>query len=305
MHFLAPYRPASFSHRDAAHLLTRAQFGASPAEIDAAVDAGLPATLERLLNPDAAPAPTSSFAEIDALLRESALAAGALDRLKAWALHRMLYSPTPLVEKMTLFWHNHFATSTAKVNSVPHMAAQNDLLRKHALGRFGDLLHGMARDTAMLVWLDGRANRKRAPNENFAREVMELFSLGVGNYTETDIKEAARAFTGWQLRYEQFYFDASQHDPGPKTLFGKTGAFQGNDVVDLCLAQPACPRYLAAKLCRFFVAEKPAPELTAAVAASLRRHDLAVAPVLRELLGSESFFAPAARHAVLKSPLDY
>jgi uncharacterized protein (DUF1800 family) len=216
----------------------------------------------------------------------------------------MLNSANPLVEKMSLLWHSHFATSNAKVQSVPHMAAQNDLIRTHALGGFRQLLHGMARDVAMLVWLDGNANRKRQPNENFAREVMELFSLDVGHYTEQDIKEAARAFSGWQVRDGKFWFNPLQHDSGNKTVFGKTGNLDGDDVVDLCLAQEACPRFLAFKILRTFVVPSPDAGLIDGLAQRIRFHDYAIAPVLRELFGSQLFFSPESRNAIIKSPVE-
>src|SRR5436305_94915 len=182
-----PQAGGGWSRREAAHLLSRAQYGATSEDLARAEAAGLEKTLDRLLIPQPEPA---SFQSAEILLRRTAFDTGSIADLKAWWLYRMLNSANPLVEKMALFWHNHFATSNAKVQSVPHMAAQNDLIRRHATGSFRELLHGMARDVAMLIWLDGSANRKRQPNENFAREVMELFSLDVGHYTEQDIKEA-------------------------------------------------------------------------------------------------------------------
>lgn len=229
---------------------------------------------------------------------------GSIADLKAWWLYRLLNSANPLAEKMSIFWHSHFATSNAKVQSVPNMAAQNDLIRQHAVGSFRKLLHGIARDVAMLVWLDGNANRKRQPNENFAREVMELFSLDVGNYTEQDIKEAARAFSGWQLREGKFWFNALQHHSGNKTVFGKSGNLDGDDIVDLCLAQEACPRFLARKLLRTFVVPEPDADLIDGLAQRFRFHDFAMSTVLRELFASQLFFSPAARNAIIKSPIE-
>jgi uncharacterized protein (DUF1800 family) len=149
------------------------------------------------------------------------------DQLRGWWVYCMLHGGHPLREKLTLFWHNHFATSIAKVRRTATMLQQNQLLRTHALGRFGPFLHAMGKDAAMLVWLDSNSNVKGAPNENYAREVMELFSLGVGNYTEKDIREAARAFTGWHTDGYGFKFNPAQHDAGPKTIFGKTGNWDG------------------------------------------------------------------------------
>jgi uncharacterized protein (DUF1800 family) len=301
---LTPYdaaREGAWSSLEAAHLLARAQFGFTPKELDRATTEGLNATVERLL---ATQAESTEYQQAEAALRKTSLATGEISDLKVWWLYRMWSSANPLNEKLTVLWHNHFATSNAKVRSVPQMLAQNDLMRAHALGDFKQLLHGMAVDTAMLVWLDGNANRKRHPNENFAREIMELFALGVGNYTEKDIQEAARSFSGWHVREGAFWFNRLQHDDSPKTVFGKTGNFDGAQIVDLCLAQPACPRFLAMKLLKTFVLANPTGEIIDVVATRLRHHNLNFAPVMRELLTSQLFFDAAHRRAVIKSPLD-
>ncbi len=150
-------------------------------------------------------------------------------------MYRMLYSPHPFLEKLTLFWHNHFATSGAKVRNGGLMERQIDFLRSHALAKFGETLDGITFDPAMLVWLDAASNRRGRPNENYARELMELFSLGVGNYTERDIQEAARALTGWSANGNTAQFLEREFDPGQKTIFGKTGPFGAKDAVRLCL----------------------------------------------------------------------
>jgi len=301
---LRPYDPQAhggWTRADATHLLWRTQYGATQAEIEEACSAGLQKTLDRrvTVQPESA-----KFQAAEQLLRRTAFDTGSIGDLKAWWLYRMLNSANPLVEKMALMWHSHFATSNSKVNSVPQMAAQNDLIRTYATGSFRKLLHGMARDVAMLVWLDGTANRKRQPNENFAREVMELFSLDVGHYTERDIKEAARAFSGWQVRDGKFWFNPLQHDSGNKTVFGKTGDFDGDQIVDLCLAQEACPRFLAYKILRAFVVGAPDAGLIDALAQRIRFHDFEMTPVLRELFGSEVFFSPESRQAIIKSPVE-
>lgn len=300
---LKPHQPGpgGWTRREATHLLWRTQLGATHAEIEAATTTGLEKTLERLTTPQPE---SESFVSADTLLRRTAFDTGGIADLKAWWLYRMLNSVNPLVEKMSLVWHSHFATSNAKVQSVPYMADQNDLIRRHATGNFRPLLRGMARDVAMLVWLDGNANRKRQPNENFAREVMELFSLDVGNYTEHDIKEAARAFSGWQVREGKFWFNELQHDTGTKTVFGTSGNLNGDDVIDLCLTQPACPRFLARKLLRAFVIPTPPAELVDGLAERIRHHDFEMAPVLRELLSSRVFFSPEARSALIKGPVE-
>ncbi|HWB04694.1 MAG TPA: DUF1800 domain-containing protein [Verrucomicrobiales bacterium] len=304
MNPLAPYdsRQQGWTRRDAAHLLWRTQCGASEAEVARALIEGLEKTLDRLLTP---PAEDASFAETAALLRQTAGDADDIDQLKTWWLYRMTEGPSPLTEKMCLFWHNHFATSNVKVRSAKHMAAQNDLFRTHALGDFKALLAGIARDVAMLIWLDGNANRHRSPNENFARELMELFTLGVGHYSEADIREAARAFTGWHVRKDEFWFNRLQHDTGGKKVFGSSGNFDGDEVLRLCLAHDACPRFLALKLLREFVVPSPGESEIAALAASIRAHDFQMRPVLRELLGSQLFFSAAARHSLIKSPVQF
>ena len=301
---LAPFESAGeagWTVRHAAHLLGRAQFGYTPNELHRAATQGLDATVAQLLTPQPE---SAEFQQADAALRKTAFATSEINDLKIWWLYRMWSSANPLAEKMALFWHNHFATSNAKVQSVPQMQAQNDLIRAQGLGDFKQLLHGMSRDTAMLVWLDGNANRKRHPNENFAREIMELFALGVGNYTEKDIQEAARAFSGWHVREGAFWFNRLQHDESPKTVFGKTDNFDGSAIVDLCLKQPACPRFLAMKLLKTFVCPEPTAAMIDAVAGRIQLHDFNMSPVLKELFSSRLFFDPAHQRSVIKSPLD-
>jgi len=300
---LQPYDSKSqgWTRQEATHLLWRTQFGASFEEIGQAADDGLEKTLDRLLTPQAE---SAEFESANRLLRQNAFDTGNIDNLKAWWLYRMLNSANPLVEKMTLFWHNHFATSNAKVQSVEHMAVQNDLIRRAAVGNFRELLSGMTRDVAMLIWLDGNANRKRHANENFAREVMELFSLDVGNYTEIDIQEAARAFTGWHVREDQFWFNKRQHDVGEKTVFGKTGNFNGDDIIKLCLDQAACPEFLATKMLHSFVMPNPDKKAIGRLAGRIHALEFQMTPVLRELFGSRLFFDAASRNSLIKSPLE-
>ncbi len=300
---LAPFDVATsgWTRRHAAHLLWRAQHGATDAEVTRAHEEGLPATLDRLLSPQPE---TSEFTAADATLAQLAADSGDIGDLKAWWAHRIVRTANPLVEKMTLFWHNPFATSNTKVDSVPRMTAQNDTLRTHAVGSFRELLGAMTRDVAMLVWLDGNANRRRQPNENFARELLELFALGVGNYTERDIQEAARAFTGGHVRQEKFWFNARQHDEGAKQVFGASGNFDGGEIIDLCLAQPSCACFLATKLLRQFVMPLPPDQSIDALAAKLREQDYQLAPALRTLFASELFFSAAAERSIIKSPAD-
>ncbi|MEX0704459.1 MAG: DUF1800 domain-containing protein [Planctomycetales bacterium] len=230
-----------------------------------------------------------------------------VEKLQGWWLYRMFHTPHPLRERLTLFWHDHFATSIAKVASMPAMLAQNRLLRRHALGRFGPLLHDVSHDPAMIVWLDTNKNVKGRPNENYARELMELFSLGVGNYSERDIREAARAFTGWGAAGGEFLFNDALHDDGEKTVLGRTGEWAGDDVVRIVLEQPACPRFLARKLFREFVSEAgPLPDaLVEPLARRLRETDFDLADCLGIILRSRIFFSDDAYRARIKGPVEY
>src|SRR5687767_4959895 len=195
----APYEPAGpggWSRRLAAHLYRRAGFSAGSAELDEAVKLGPALAVERLFRPEGGGA-ASEFEQTSEMLAARTAATGDPQQLAAWWLHRMRNTPDPLREKLTLFWHGHFATSAAKVEKPALMLAQNEMLRRHSAGRFGEMVKSVSRDPAMLIYLDSTSNRRIRPNENYARELLELFCLGVGNYTEADIKELARAFTGW------------------------------------------------------------------------------------------------------------
>lgn len=311
------WQPAQLNQwdlRQAAHLYRRAAFGFPP--LDSAQPAW-PALRERVkLGPEGCldellgkPQDSGSPAQMDLLLDqvgERIAREGELPKLQGWWLYRMLYSPRPLEERATLLWHNHFATSTAKVEKLPLMLQQNQLIRRHALGHFPDLLTAMGRDPAMIIWLDSNKNVKGRPNENYAREVMELFSLGVGNYTEHDIREAARALTGFTLRGDQFHFDPALHDDSPKTIFGQSGNFGGDDVARLVLDQPAAAMFIAGKLFREFVADQaPPPALLEPLAGQLRETNFDIHQALSTLLRSQLFFSPAAYRARVKSPVEY
>ena len=189
-------------------------------------------------------------------------------RLATWWGERMLTTRRPLEEKLTLFWHGHFATGAGKVRDARMMHRQNEMLRANAAGNFRDLLVGILTDPAMLVYLDNGENRKDHPNENFGRELLELFTMGVGNYTERDIREASRAFTGWTNDGVEFRFDADNHDFGEKTFLGRTGAFDGEDIIDIILETPVTAEFIAGKLYRFLVRE----ELDAGHPRRPRRH---------------------------------
>jgi uncharacterized protein (DUF1800 family) len=218
----------------------------------------------------------------------------------------MLASPSPLTERMTLFWHNHFATSQQKVRMGQLMYRQNVLLRREALGNFATLLHAVARDPAMLVYLDNAGSRAAAPNENFAREVMELFTLGEGRYGERDVKEAARAFTGWSLDRESLEFvdRRAWHDAGQKTVLGRSGRFDGDAVIDLLLARPETAELIAAKLWREFVSPRPDAAEVQRWAQRFRDARYEVKPLIETILVSDAFWAQGNRASLIKSPVD-
>jgi uncharacterized protein (DUF1800 family) len=301
-----PYSPsakAPWDVRRVGHLFRRAAFGPSAADLDAGLKAGPAKTVARLF---AGGPKLDEFERSMKPLADAIARANADNNLAAWWLTRMLYSPHPLAEKVTLFWHNHFATSNAKVQNARYMLAQYDLLRKNALGSFAAMLTGMSADQAMLVWLDGRGSKKGSPNENYARELMELFSLGIGHYTEKDIREAARAFTGWEVG-SAARFTPGDHDAGEKTVLGKKGKWKPDDIVRICLDQPACPRFLCEKLFRFFVSDTlPATrELLEPLAVAYKKSDYDTGALVKTILSSNLFFSEDAYRTKVKSPVDF
>jgi uncharacterized protein (DUF1800 family) len=226
------------------------------------------------------------------------------NRLAYWWANRMLATNRPLEEKLALFWHGHFATSEDKVRDYRKMLRQLELFQRHAAGNVRDLLIGVAQDPAMLAFLDAGVNVKGAPNENFAREIMELFTMGVGHYTEADIREAARAFTGWNFRDLTFVVNRDQHDDGDKHVLGRTGRFDGVGVIDIILEQPVTADFVAGKLYRYFVREDPSPALRTRLGAVLRDHGYELAPLLRTIFLSRDFYSPASYAAHIKSPVE-
>jgi uncharacterized protein (DUF1800 family) len=229
--------------------------------------------------------------------------------MRAWWAGEMLRAPTAqdaLRERMTLFWHNHFVSSQQKVKSGTLMLRQNEILRRNALGNFSTMLHAVSKDPAMLIYLDGASNRKANPNENFAREVMELFTLGEGHYTEQDIKEAARAFTGWSFAPEsgQFIWRPAIHDFNEKLVLGRRGNFDGDAVLDILLAQPATAQFVASKLWREFISPTPDPAEIRKIAAALRSAGYEIRPALRAIFLSDAFWSPLNRGSLTKAPVD-
>ncbi len=295
-----PTKSRPWDRAAAASLLRRAGFCPSRQELSDAVSLGPSDTVDRLIDePERSP----RALELDGLA--SAMASrGDVAALRGWWLLRMRHTSRPLAARLSVFWHNHFATSHEKVRDAGLMALHLRTIERAAFGGFGALLLAMARDPAMIVWLDGEQNVKGRPNENFARELFELFALGVGNYTEPDIREAARAFTGWRQRAGRFEFSISRHDDGPKTVFGQTGAFGGEDIVRLTLAQPAASKFLAGKLAAEFVCPDPPRELCAALADVLRETGFGVAAALRIVLKSRAMHEPTLRGRRIKSPIE-
>jgi uncharacterized protein (DUF1800 family) len=296
-----------------AHLHRRAGFGATWVELQRDLKAGPRASVDRLLAP---PKPTEDEKATLQGLRKGALDSADVERLKAWWLYRMLFGNDPLAEKMTLFWHGHFATSNAKVDDLALMLRQNDLFRQHALGSFEDLLGGVIGDGAMLIWLDGANSPKEKPNENFAREFLELFSLGIGHYTEKDVKEAARAFTGWWSRGrrrlgfgprpEPPTFHPAAFDAGTKTFLKQTGKWKAGDVVRITLEQPACATFLCRKLYRYLVSESEPPAgLIEPLAERLRKGKYSIRVVVETILRSRHFYSKEVRRQRVAGPVEH
>jgi hypothetical protein len=315
-----PASPEVWNLKWAAHLYRRAGFGSPPValgskedhwtRLHAAVSQGMEKSIEQLFTGAGG---TGEFDPLlDSLGEEISKSGGSRfgsadpSRLQGWWLYRMLHTPHPLQERMTFFWHDHFATSVAKVGTLEPMFRQNQLLRAHALGKFEPLVRAIGRDPAMVVWLDSNRSTKGHPNENYARELMELFTLGVGNYTERDIQEAARAFTGWGIGGGQFAFNASLHDDGMKTVLGQTGPFDGDEIVAILLRQPAAPRFLAGKLYQEFVSElPPSAALLAPLAKQLAESEYDVAACLRTIFRSQIFYSQHAYRQKVKGPVQY
>jgi len=226
--------------------------------------------------------------------------------LRGWWLREMAATPSPLTERMTLFWHNRFVSAQPKVRYTQLMYRQNVLLRGHALGRFDELLHAVAKDPAMLIYLDSATNRRGSPNENFAREVMELLTLGEGKYSEDDIKQAARAFTGWSIDFDtgDYLFRRPLHDGGEKTVFGRTGNFDGDAVLDIMLAQPGSSEFIVRKLWREFVSPQPDEARVKAIAAQFRAGGWDIAQPVRALLLQPEVVARNEDNALVKSPVE-
>jgi hypothetical protein len=317
---LQPFH-GTLDERSAAHLLRRAGFGGTPADIARYASMPVSDAVESLVRfpsaSDASP-PTvfnrgpylHQLQSLDGIDKKHFLnrlvrddAAG-LQNVRLWWLNRMLTTQAPLQEKMTLYWHGHF---TSYLNYSAMMYGQNQLFRQHALGNIRDLTHAVSKDPAMVMYLNGNTNVVAHANENYARELMELFTLGVGQYTEDDVRESARAWTG--LRFDRFtqtvWFSDTQHDHGSKTFLGRTGDFNGDDIVDIIFQQPQCARFFASSLLSYFVYNDPEPELIDEVASLLRKHDYELAPVMSAIFRSNVFYSDRAYRALVKSPTEF
>jgi uncharacterized protein (DUF1800 family) len=326
---LEPFAGA-LDDRKAAHLLRRAGFGGSPSDIAALRGSSAAEAVERLVHfsPVSAPPPSGVFDPATLLEQygpRGLRALGADQRrelfkqvrksefrsilaLQLWWLNRMLSTPAPLQEKMTFFFHGHFTTAAVQKGvSPPMVLAQNQLFRSFALGNLRELTRAVSRDPAMLLYLDNATNVAAHPNENYARELMELFTLGVDQFGEEDVRQSARAWTGWRVRrfVGTAFFDPALHDDGTKTFLGQTGNFDGDDVVDIIFAQPQCARFFASALLSLFVYDAAEPALVDRVAALLRAHDYELAPVVATILRSNVFYSERAYRALVKSPVEF
>ena len=303
------------------HLMRRAGFGASYDELEGRAAAGYEATVEDLLNTEAYPP-----VDENVLYRYFPGMEGALGppvNQADW-VYRMINTQRPLEEKMALFWHQLFATGNSKVDNPPELTQQIAMFRQHGLGRFPDLLIELAKNPAMIYWLDNNGNHRGAINENWGRELLELFSMGVGNYSEDDIKEASRAFTGWTIApkiprnplgrfYWNFEYRPEDHDDGGKTFLGHEGNLDGDDIIQIVVRQPATARFLARHLYNFFVADEPQvpswnitpprdPEAIDTLVQAYEDSDFDIRAVLRVLFTSDFFKEAQFEH--VKSPAE-
>lgn len=305
-----------------AHLLRRFGLGASEAELDYYLEGkGLPGAIDKLLNYESVDenfnVPIQSMANQNGQVN--------MPLVQLWWMTRLITTRRPLQEKMTLFWHDHFATSAAKVAGPPLMQGQNQLLRENATGKFQNLLLTVSKDPAMLFWLDNQYNVKGKPNENFAREIMELFTLGIGHYSEKDIQEAARAFTGWTIgragvrprqqnqpvndqnlrRGAEFAFRPLLHDDGMKEILGNKGAFSGEDVCGILAGNPQTGKYITTKIWQWFVYPNPENSLIDKFTSKFRDSGLDIKVLLRAIMESPEFYSDKAERAIFKNPVDF
>jgi len=302
----APYVPDAehpWDLRRAGHLYRRAAFGADWDQLQQALREGPQRTIDRLLHPEA---DVEAFNAAHDGYETPASDTGSADGLRAWWLRRMIETPHPLLEKVTLFWHGYFATSNARVNSPRLMRDHASMLRRRALGSFAELLQDVSHDPAVLLWLGADANRKSQPNPSYPRHLLAEFTLGDGGYSEKDVAEAARAFTGWFVVRKELRYLAREHDGGVKEFLGQSGNWGGKDVVRIALEQPATARFVVRKLYRWLVSEtdQPPDELLRPLADSFAA-DFDVARLVGTMLRSNLFFSDAAYRQRVKGPVEF
>jgi len=327
---LEPLHNSEWNTATAAHLMNRAGFGGSPQDIENLRQLGLQKAVAWFVDyekiPDPTPAPDWAQPDPDMLARQQMIRDAAdpetrrllqdqqnqernsrMADLRYWWIRRMAIGSRPFQEKMTLFWHGHFATSCEKVQVPYFLWLQNETLRQNATGNFSDLLVAVSKDPAMLNYLDGSRSKKGAPNENFAREVMELFTLGEGHYSEQDIQQAAKAYTGWGLSKDQLHYEyhAGNHDAGPKTVFGQTGNFTGEEVLGLICAKPDCAQFLTKKIWRFFVQDQPSQPVIDALSDDFLKSNLDLKRLMSTIFRSREFYAPDVVRSQIKSPVQW
>ena len=305
-----PYRPSSSAPWDlkrAVHLHRRVVFGASWDEVQRDLDEGPQRAVTRLFDGTCRIGGVpEQFENLAQTIGSSAVDSGSPEWLKAWWLYRCLFSPRPLEERLTLMWHNHFATSNLKVNSLLLMKQQNDTLRKHSSSSFVELLRAMSHDPALLQWLDAPSNKAGMPNENLARELMELFTLGIGNYSEQDVKEGARALTGWTVRQGKFQAIEANHDKEPKTILNQSGNWNGDDFVRILLEQKSCPRRIAWRLTNEFCGENVVSDQALdELAEGLRKRDLDFRWGVETILRSRLFFSDENIQSRVTDPVSF
>jgi hypothetical protein len=283
-------------------LLRRAGFAAASRDLQRYHQLGWEGTLQELLQPERVDE------DLDSLLNRlqgNLLDLQNLEDVQTWWLYRMVQTRRPLLEKLTLFWHGHFAVANYKVANPYLMHQHIELLRNHALGGFDDLLLAVSKDPAMLIWLDGATNHRNAPNENYGRELLELYTLGIGNYDEDDVLAAARAFTGWNLRSNEFFFDENQHDAGDKTFLGLTGPFDGGEILNIVANDAATAQRIATKLFTFFAYPNPEPEILAPLVDTYANTDHNIAKLVEAILRSDALYSDRSQYEHVKSPIEY
>jgi uncharacterized protein (DUF1800 family) len=299
----APTKEAPWNVRRVVHLHRRAGFAATWAEVQRDLADGPDKSVTRVLDGKSrSQGVPEEFDSFSATLAENADESG---RLKAWWCYRMLFGPDPLQERLALLWHNHFATSMEKVRTPRVMRRQNDLFRRHGRDPFGKLLDAVVRDPALLLWLDAPGNSKGHPNENLGRELLELFTLGVGNYSEKDVKEAARALTGWTVVEDNFRDDDLRHDAGEKVILGRKGKWKGDDLVRIVLEHPATADRLAFRLCEQLLGEDVPEATRKGLTDDLRGHELNIGRGVERVLRSRAFFGEEGLGRRVVGPVEF